>query len=92
MANPDSFDYIIIGGGTSGLVLASRLTEDPSVHVLVLEAGKSHIDDPRVNMPAGWPALLGSDADWSFKTTPQVSLRMNITLLETHSETERLAK
>ena len=39
------FDYIIVGGGTSGLVLASRFTEDPTKTVLVLEAGGAHLDD-----------------------------------------------
>ena len=68
-----TFDYIVIGGGTSGLVVATRLTERPDVKVLVLEAGDSYIGDPRVSMPAGWPALLESEADWNFKTVPQVS-------------------
>lgn len=70
--NTIAFDYIIIGGGTSGLVIANRLSEDPKVNVLVLEAGKNLLEDPRINMPAGWPALLGSKADWDFVTTPQV--------------------
>jgi choline dehydrogenase-like flavoprotein len=39
-----TFDYVIIGGGTAGLVLASRLTEDPAVHVAVLEAGEKRLD------------------------------------------------
>ncbi|TGO77515.1 hypothetical protein BELL_0103g00100 [Botrytis elliptica] len=72
--NAIAFDFIIIGGGTSGLVVANRLSEDPTVNVLVLESGRSYLGDPRVNMPAGWPALLGTEADWNFVTTPQESL------------------
>lgn len=66
------YDFIIVGGGTSGLVVAARLTEDPNVQVLVLEAGQDHLADPRVNIPAMWAAALGSELDWQFITTPQV--------------------
>jgi choline dehydrogenase-like flavoprotein len=69
----DEYDFIVIGGGTSGLVVAARLTEDANISVLVLEAGENHLDDPRVGMPAGWPAMLETTTDWDFKTTPQVS-------------------
>lgn len=73
MASP-SPDYIIIGGGTSGLVVANRLSEDPSVQVLVLEAGDDLTADPRVNVPAFWTSLIGSDATWHFQTVPQPGL------------------
>ncbi|KAK7744110.1 hypothetical protein SLS53_003631 [Cytospora paraplurivora] len=64
-------DYIIVGGGTAGLVVANRLSEDPDVQVLVLEAGKDLADDPRVNVPAFFTTLLGTDAAWQYQTVPQ---------------------
>lgn len=66
-------DYVIVGGGTSGLVVANRLTENPNVHVIVLEAGEDTTADPRVNIPAFWTSLMGSEADWRYETLPQVS-------------------
>ncbi|KAL6875831.1 GMC oxidoreductase [Trichoderma longibrachiatum] len=69
-----SYDFIIVGGGTAGLVLAARLTEDSSKKVLVLEAGEDLTGDARVSVPAMWPTLLNTDADWKFKTIPQPGL------------------
>ncbi len=66
------FEVIIIGGGTAGLVLAARLSEDPNTQVLVLEAGDDLNADPRVNVPAMWPQLQCTEADWQLKTAPQV--------------------
>ncbi|KAI1819212.1 hypothetical protein F4861DRAFT_158534 [Xylaria intraflava] len=74
MASQRPPDYIIVGGGTSGLVVAGRLSEDPSIEVLVLEAGKDLSLDPRVNIPALWTSLLGSEADWQYKSAPQQGL------------------
>lgn len=69
---PEEYDFIIIGGGTSGLVVARRLTEDPNIQVLVLEAGADGRDDPRVKTPALFETLKGTEADWGFETEAKV--------------------
>ncbi|KAL4914987.1 glucose-methanol-choline oxidoreductase-like protein [Aspergillus aurantiobrunneus] len=69
-----SADIIIIGGGTAGLVLAARISENPAVQVLVLEAGQDQTSNSRVLTPALWPALVASDSDWKFMTEPQAAL------------------
>ncbi|VUC26045.1 unnamed protein product [Clonostachys rosea] len=68
------FDFVIVGGGTAGLVVASRLSENSAHRVLVLEAGSDHSDDPRVKTPAFYATLFQSDADWGFKSEPQPQL------------------
>jgi choline dehydrogenase-like flavoprotein len=67
-------DFVIVGGGMAGLVLAARLSEDPNVTVVIIEAGKSRLDDPNILMPAMMPALYveSPDYDWCFKSEPQV--------------------
>lgn len=67
------FDHIVIGAGTAGSVLANRLTEDPDVQVLLLEAGPPWVPTV-VDSPPHWPALLGSTVDWGFETVPQQGL------------------
>ncbi|KAI0828690.1 GMC oxidoreductase [Trametes gibbosa] len=67
-----AFDYIIVGGGTAGLALATRLSEDPSVVVGVLEAGEWHPTEEGISIPGLCGSLLGnSQYDWSFPTVAQ---------------------
>jgi choline dehydrogenase len=66
------FDYIVVGAGTSGCVLAARLSAQPAVRVLVLEAASS-ARTPAMTVPNAWPENLGSAADWGEYTTPQAS-------------------
>lgn len=66
-------DYVIVGGGTAGLVLAARLSEDPTIQVAVIEAGKSRLGDENVESPAGMHHLLHNpEYDWVYESTPQV--------------------
>lgn len=71
--NDESFDFIVVGGGTAGLVVANRLTKDPNTRVLVLEAGTNRLSDPRITVPAlSMSAFEDPDFDWNFRSTPQV--------------------
>ncbi|KAI0815493.1 aryl-alcohol dehydrogenase [Xylaria sp. FL0064] len=67
-------DFIIVGGGTAGLVLASRLSEDPSQRVLVLEAGPDCTEDVRVKIPALYEGLKVNETCWNFETSPQINM------------------
>ncbi|HEV2992079.1 MAG TPA: choline dehydrogenase [Candidatus Angelobacter sp.] len=66
----ESYDYIIIGAGSAGCVMANRLSEDPAVRVLVLEAGGP--DTPRdIHMPIAFGKLFQTACDWNLHTEPE---------------------
>ncbi len=67
MAN---FDYIIIGAGSAGCVLANRLSANPSIKVLLLEAGGAD-KDPLIHIPNAYSQLFKKKCDWGFWTEPQ---------------------
>jgi choline dehydrogenase len=63
-------DYVIVGAGSAGCVLASRLTENPDVRVLVLEAGPPDTAD-EIHIPAALSQLFQGPYDWNYETIPQ---------------------
>ena len=65
-----TFDYIIIGAGSAGCVLANRLSADPNVRICVLEAGPSDWN-PLIHMPVGYMKLMKNPAyNWLYETEP----------------------
>ncbi|MBK1697215.1 GMC family oxidoreductase [Rhodovibrio salinarum] len=64
------YDYVIAGGGSAGCVLAARLSEDPDIRVLLIEAGSSD-SHPMIHIPAGFTKLAGPRVNWGYKTVPQ---------------------
>ena len=74
VAATPAYDYIIIGAGSAGCVLANRLSEDPQVRVLLLEAGPRDWH-PFIHMPAGLARLVSrTDINWNYHTAPQPQL------------------
>ena len=75
-----SFDYIIVGAGTAGCVLANRLSEDGKYKVLLLEAGKND-NYHWIHIPIGYLYCIGNPrTDWGYKTVPETVSYTHLTL------------
>ncbi|MGQ0840364.1 GMC family oxidoreductase [Actinokineospora sp.] len=73
MSDRESFDYIVVGAGSAGCVLAGRLTEDPAVTVLLLEAGGAD-DADEIRIPVAFSALFKTKWDWNYETVEQKNM------------------
>jgi len=76
----NSFDVVVVGAGAAGCVLASRLSEEPSTRVLLLEAG-SATPPPASAIPPLWPTMIGGSADWGDSTTVQSATGSSVRLV-----------
>ena len=71
----DRYDIVIVGGGSAGCALANRLSADPSVSVLVLEAGRTDRFDPLIHAPAALPFPIGNPLyDWRYESEPEPAM------------------
>jgi choline dehydrogenase len=64
------YDYVIVGAGSAGCVLAARLSEDPDVSVLLLEAGPPDVKE-NIHVPLGYLQLARTDVDWDYYSAPE---------------------
>ena len=70
----DAFDYVIVGAGSAGCVLANRLSADPGVRVAIVEAGPPD-RSPNIKIPPAFPKLFHTKYDWDLHTTSQPELK-----------------
>ena len=68
------YDYMIVGAGSAGCVMAHRLSQDGRVSVLVIEGGGTNLDQEKIINPMLYVTNFGTDTDWGNKTIPQANL------------------
>jgi choline dehydrogenase len=73
MSKDEEYDVVVVGAGAAGCALVRRLSDDPAVEVLVLEAGHAHLPE-NVDIAPLWFTLLGSEIDWGYSSVPQPGL------------------
>src|SRR5260221_9200907 len=70
--NMNRFDYVVVGAGSAGCVIAARLSEDPQKRVLLLEAGPADGPDTMA-VPRAWPSVVGREVGWGYATVSQLA-------------------
>ena len=71
VSHGNTFDYLVIGGGSTGAIVAARLAEDPAVTVCLIEAGPSDEGKPEILELQRWPGLLHTEYDYGYRIEPQ---------------------
>jgi choline dehydrogenase len=72
------YDFIVVGAGSSGCVMAHRLSEDGRASVLVIEGGGTNLDQDKIRDPRLYTRNFGTDTDWGYKSTPQKALNNRV--------------
>ncbi|MYV37408.1 choline dehydrogenase [Streptomyces sp. SID1328] len=75
-----SYDYVVVGAGSAGCVLAARLSEDPEVRVALIEAGGPDTA-PEIHVPAAFPQLMKTELDWDLDSEPEPGIGARRTYL-----------
>lgn len=74
VAKAEVFDYVVVGGGTAGLVVANRLSETPTVRVAVIEPGGDERNNPNVTVALNYMKAYNTPIDWAYQTVPQLGI------------------